>query len=220
MALKLYGVLRSRATRNVWLLNELGLAYKRIDVIQVYRLAKPDAPDAPLHTASPEFVEINPNGQIPTLVDGKFVLNESLAINLYLARKAGGKLAPKNVKEDGEMAQWALWAVSACETHALNVMYHRMAKPEPERDPAIAAAGVAALQKPFDVLEKHLQKSGGYMVGKRFTVADINTAEVFRYAQAAPELFKTRPHVKAWLDACQARKAFKDMMAARSAEPA
>ena len=58
------------------------------------------------------------------------------------------------------------------------------------------------------------------MVGHRFTVADVNLAEVFRYAQPAPELFAAHPPVKAWIEACQARPAFKAMMAERMAEPA
>ncbi len=220
MSLKIYGVLRSRITRNVWLLDELQLPYERIPVIQIYRLPDPDAAGAPLHTGSPSFRKVNPNGLIPVLDDDGFVLNESLAINLYLAKKAGGPLAPADLAEDGQMTQWALWAVTECETHTLNIMYHRMAKPEPERDPAVAAAAIEKLQRPFDVLEAHLKASGGYMVGGRFTVCDINTAEIFRYAQAAPEMFERRPHIKGWLEACQARPAFKAMMAARNAEPA
>ncbi len=60
----------------------------------------------------------------------------------------------------------------------------------------------------------------GFLVGGRFTVADINAAEVVRYALAAPELFDAAPRVKAWLAACQARPAFKKMWAARDQEPA
>jgi glutathione S-transferase len=62
--------------------------------------------------------------------------------------------------------------------------------------------------------------ASGYIVGGRFTVADINTAEVFRYAMPAPELFEAAPRVKAWLATCHARPAFKRMMAAREKEPA
>ena len=51
-------------------------------------------------------------------------------------------------------------------------------------------------------------------------MADINTAEVFRYAMPAPELFEAAPRVKAWLATCQARPAFKAMWAKREAEPA
>jgi glutathione S-transferase len=224
MALKLYGVLRSRASRNDWLLRELGIPYERIDVIQAYRLAKPKAKDAPLNTGSRKFLKQNPNGLIPSMKDGRMVLHESLAINLYLARKYGRKsgttLGPRNTAEDSQMTMWAMWAITLVEQHSLNILYHRLARPEAERDAAIAAEAAEKLQRPFDVLEAHLAASGGFVVGGRFTVADINLAEVFRYAQAAPELFATRPTVKAWLEGCQARPAFKAMMTARNAEPA
>jgi glutathione S-transferase len=88
-----------------------------------------------------------------------------------------------------------------------------------ERDPKIADAAIAALRGPFAVLDKALAKTG-YLVGGRFTVADINVAECARYAQAAPELFEAAPNVKKWLAACQARPAYKAMMAKRDAEPA
>jgi glutathione S-transferase len=58
------------------------------------------------------------------------------------------------------------------------------------------------------------------MVGGRFTVADINTAECLRYAQGHPTLLAEFPAVKAWLERCQARPAFQTMWAARMAEPA
>ena len=47
MMITIYGVLRSRASRNVWLAYEAGVEFRHVPVIQVYRLAEPDAPDAP-----------------------------------------------------------------------------------------------------------------------------------------------------------------------------
>jgi glutathione S-transferase len=117
------------------------------------------------------------------------------------------------------MTMWAVWAVTECEPRTIEILYHRVERPKNERNPAIADAAVVALERPFGVLEAALRDGGGYVVGRRFTVADINLAEVFRYAQPAPELFASHPPVKAWIDACQARPAFKAMMAARLAEP-
>jgi glutathione S-transferase len=214
MTLKIYGVLRSRASRNVWLAKELGIAYETVPVIQGYRLADPAAPEAMLNTASPAFRAINPNGHIPSIDDGGLVLHESLAINLYLAKKHGGDLAPRDLREDALMTMWSIWAVTECETQALSVMQNRT----PNR--AVADASAAALQKPFAVLAAALSDGGGHPVGGRFTVADINLAEVLRYAQAAPELFDAQPAVKAWIAACQSRPAFKAMMAERNAEAA
>ncbi|RDJ23585.1 glutathione S-transferase family protein [Bosea caraganae] len=220
MTLTIYGCYRSRATRNVWLANELGLAYQHVPVIQVYRLPDPNAADAPMHTRSPEFLKVNPNGRIPAIDDDGFILNESLAINLYLARKHGGPLAPKDAQEEGLATMWALWAATECETHALNLTYHLAAYPPEKRDPAVAAAALAALPSPFAVLDQQLAQGGGYVMGGRFTVADINVGEVIRYAKPAQQLFDAAPNVKAWLDALHARPAFQKMWAARDSEAA
>lgn len=217
--LKLYGVYRSRASRNLWLAGELGIPVEHIPVIQAYRLPNPNAADAPFNTRSPAFLKINPSGQIPTIVDGDLVLHESLAINLYLASKHGGPLAAANVAETGLMTQWSFWAATTVETHALNILYHRIGKPPAERDAALADAAVEALRQPFAVLDAALAKTG-FLVDNRFTVADINVAEVIRYAMPAPELFASAPRVQRWLTACHARPAFGAMMAQREHEPA
>jgi len=166
-----------------------------------------------VHTKSPEFLKVNPNGHVPTIDDDGVVLHESLAITLYLAKKHGGPLASATVAEDGEMTMWALWAATEVETRALDILYHRTSNPK------LANEAVEALRAPFAVLDGALAKDG-HLVGGRFTVADINTAEVVRYALAAPELFETAPRVKTWLAACQARPAFKKMWIERDKEPA
>jgi len=218
--LKIYGVYRSRATRNIWLALELGIPFEHVPIMQAYRLADPDAADAPVHTRSPAFLKVNPNGHIPSIDDDGFVLHESLAINLYLARKHGGPLAPANVQEEGLTAMWSLWAATEVETHALNVLYHMAAKPEAERDAKLARDSVEALKAPFAVLDKALAAGNGHLIGNRFTVADINVAEVMRYAMPARALFEANPNVQRWLATCQARPHFKTMMARREQEPA
>ena len=218
--LKIYGVYRSRATRNIWLAGELGVPFEHVPVIQAYRLANPDAPGAPLHTRSPAFLKVNPNGHIPSIDDDGVVLHESLAINLYLAKKHGGPLAPANVVEDGQMTMWALWAATEVEPHSIQVLYNMVGKPPAERDAALARASIEALRAPFAVLDRALGEGGGHIVGRRFTVTDINVAEIVRYAMPATELFEAAPRVKAWLAACQSRPVFKAMMAKRDAEPA
>jgi glutathione S-transferase len=217
--LTIYGVYRSRASRNIWLANELGIPFKHVPVMQTYRLAKPDAPGAPLQTRSPEFLKVNPNGHVPSIDDDGLILHESLAINLYLAKKHGGPLAPANLEEEGQMVMWALWAVTEVEPHALTILINMISKPAQERDAKAARASVDALRAPFAVLDQALA-GAGHPVGGRFTVADINLAEVCRYAMPAAELFDGTPRVQAWLAACHARPAFKDMMAKRELEPA
>ena len=220
MTLTIYGCSRSRATRVIWLANELGLPFEQVPVIQAYRLADPQAADAPLHTRHPDFLAINPNGHIPSIDDDGFRLHESLAINLYLARKHGGPLAPASVQEDGLAAMWALWGAIECEAHTLNLQQHMAAFPPEKRKPELVEAALAALAAPFAVLDRTLAEGGGFVMGGRFTVADLHLAEIIRYAKPATQLFDAAPHVKAWLAACHSRPAFQAMWAAREAEPA
>jgi glutathione S-transferase len=216
--LKIYGCYRSRATRNIWLLDEMGVPFEIVPVVQANRFADPQAPGLPVHTRTPSFLAVNPNGHIPSIDDDGLILHESLAINLYLAKKHGGPLAPATLAEEGLVAMWTVWSVTEVEPHSILVLYHRVAKPVAERDPKIADAAVQALRAPFAVLDKELAGKD-YLVGNRFTVADIAVAECVRYAQAAPELIKDTPHLAAWLARCQGRPAFKAMMAKRDAEP-
>src|ERR1700743_479756 len=74
--LQLYGNPRSRAMRCLWMLEEVGQPYQLVD-----KSLRADD----LHSA--DYLKLNPNAKIPTLVDGDVVLWESMAINLYLAQK-------------------------------------------------------------------------------------------------------------------------------------
>jgi glutathione S-transferase len=132
--LKIYGVYRSRASRNIWLANELGIPFKHVPVMQLYRLT-PEVAKTTLHTRSQEFLKVNPNGHIPSIDDDGLVLHESLAINLYLAKKHGGSLAAANLAEDAAMTMWALWAAIGVEPHSIQVLYHRVGNKPEERDP-------------------------------------------------------------------------------------
>lgn len=216
----LYGVFRSRASRPIWLLYELDLAFKHVPVIQAYRLPAASAPDAALNTASPAFLKVNPLGQIPAYVEDGLVLTESLAITNHIARSFGGDLGPLTPAEAALVDQWTLLAATAVETPALEIMMVATAGGDrtPEGQAAIAIAA-EKLRRPLNRLEDHL-KGQGNLVGGRFTVADLNLAECLRYAQAHPTLIGEFPAVEAWLKACQARPAFQRMWAARMAEPA
>ena len=211
----LHGVYRSRATRPLWLLLESGTPFTHVPVIQAYRLPDPHAPDAPRNTASPGFLQINPQGQIPAMQDGDLILTESLAIALYLARRYGGALGPQDDAEGALMEQWALFAATAVETPALEILQ----APSGEMGEAILKVAAEKLRRPMARLNTHLQ-GRDWLVGNRFTVADINTAECLRYAQGHAALIAEFPEVKRWLESAQSRPAFQQLWAARMAEPA
>ena len=215
----IYGVYRSRASRPLWLLNEIGMSFDHVPVIQGYRLPDPHAAGSPLNTTSPAYLAINPQGQIPCMTDGTLTLTESLAITLYLAMTYGGDLGPTDPVETALMAQWALHAVSSIEGPAIDILYARVDHGQTAQADDIIAAAAQKLQRPFARLNTHLT-THPYLVGDRFTVADINAAEIVRYAQGHASAFAAFPALKAWLDTVQARPAFAAMWARRDAEPA
>lgn len=214
--LVIHGVTRSRASRLVWLCHELDLPFRQEPVVQAYRLANPSAPAAPINTESPAFRALAPAGSIPVIEDDGLVLSESLACTLHLARKHGGPLAPRDASEDALMQQWSLYAATAIEPDALTIQM-LSARPDPG-DAALIAEAEKRLRRPFGVVQEHIRRQG-FLVGGRFTVADLNMAECLRYAQSATALMNSFPDLRDWLTACQSRPAFQAMWVARLAEP-
>jgi len=217
--LTIYGVNRSRASRVVWLCHELGLPFLHVPVIQAYRLADPHAADAPQNTLSPDFLAMSPQGLIPVIKDEGLVLTESLAITLHLARKHGTDVGPQDYDEDALMSQWSFYGTTAIEPDALTIqMLHGRTTLQSPDDADLVSQAVERLARPLKVVEDHLS-THAYMVGGRFTVADLNLAEIIRYASGHTELMEGLPSIRAWLAACHDRPAFKAMWAARLAEP-
>ncbi len=218
--LTIYGVYRSRASRPLWLLEEIGAPFAHVPVIQAHRAKAGTEAAAAITTASAEFLAVNPQGQIPAMRDGDLVLTESLAITLHVARTRGGALGPKDAAELALMEQWALVAATGIEAPALEIQVAlgsgRIDTPEVEAALTLCAE---RLRRPLARLEGRLA-GRIWMVGDRFTVADINMAEVVRYAQGHPTLLAGYPKVTAWLETCQSRPAFQEMWSRRMMEPA
>ena len=210
--LTLYGVYRSRASRSLWLLHEIGLPFTHIPVIQAYRLADAGAADAALNTASPAFLAVNPMGQIPAMVEDGLLLTESMAITLYIAQRHGDTFGPKDTREAALISNWAFFAATSVEAAALAILQ------SPAGDDAAVSAAAGKLARPLAHVESHLQ--GRDWLLDRFTAADICLAECLRYASGNTALMAAHPVATAWLARCHARPAFQAMFAARHAEPA
>jgi glutathione S-transferase len=204
MALKIYGVARSRTIRTLWMAAELGIPYEHVQVAVGAEGSR-----------KPEYMRLNPNGSVPFIDDDGLILWESLAINLYLARKHGGPLAPANLGEGSQMTMWSLWAATGVEPHASQAMYHTQMYPAAERDPKVVQQSLEKLREPLGVLEGALAKGGGQLVGGRFTVADLNVAGVVFYLRFNPEALADKPGIRAWQAAAMARPAAKKAFALR-----
>jgi glutathione S-transferase len=190
---RIFGSMRSRASRCVWAAEETGVDYELVAVPE---------------TRAPDYLAINPNGHVPALQDGDLTLCESLAINLYFAKKAGGALAPASVAEDGQMTMWSFWAMTEVEKHALDVVMHTAGFAPEKRDPVVVTKALAALERPLKVLDDALAAGGGHLVGGRFTIADLNVCSVVLWLRAAPKEFHAKfPHVGAWILKARARPA-------------
>ena len=205
MAIKLYGIPMSRASRCLWMLEELGVPYENVPVHFLGEAQKP------------EFLKINPNGRIPALEDDGLVLFESLAINLHLARKydAGKGLWPKSPDDQSRAIQWSIWAMTEVEPPVMTVLRNRAFLPEPQRSEAEAKAGEVTLAKPVAVLEGALA-GRPYLLGNSFTVADLDVHGVIGLAPTFGKVkFDGTPNVAGWLKRCGERPALARAMGRR-----
>jgi glutathione S-transferase len=193
---KIYGVPRSRAMRCLWMAEEVGVPYENVRT----NFARGEA-------RTPEFLRINPNAHVPALEDGDLRLFESLAINLYLARKYGPELWPKTVEDEGRAYQWSVWAMTELEEPVVTTLVHRMFLPEAQRDASRADKAAERAGKPLGVLDGALA-GREWLVGDRFGVADLNVACVLLWAPMAGIDLGPTPRARDWLARCTARPAF------------
>ena len=197
--IELYGTAQSRAFRPLWLLHELQLEFRHQPL---------DFRD-PAVQASP-YRELNPNARVPTLVDGELVLFESMAINLYLARRYGADtgLWPDTVVGEGLCWQWSFWVMTEVEQPLLTVLMHSRVLPEAQRDAERVRRNLGVLKTPFGVLERALD-GREYLVEARFTVADLNVAAVLSWCKPARISLDAYPALDDWLGRCLERPARK-----------
>ena len=202
--LKIYGGPASRASRSRWCVEELGLEYEAVRV---------NFADATSKT--PEYLAINPNGKVPAIDDGGFVLWESMAINCYLAKKHAAKgLWPDTLQGEALVLQWSFWVVAELEKPLLAVLLNSAAAGRPNRSAEAAAEGERAAQRPLAVLDGALARSP-YLLGPDFTVADLNVTCVVSWGVLGGLPLDGFPHVAKWYAACAERPAARRATAPR-----
>jgi glutathione S-transferase len=194
MARRLYGISGSRALRAIWGIEETGIEYEHVP--QHFRDAK----------SSAEYLRINPNGRIPALQDGDLVLFESMAINLYLAKTYGGDLYPRDVAGEAKAWQWSVWGISEIEPLQMQIVIQKLFVPADKRDQSVIDNAAKGLERPFRVLDAELAKYP-YLLGDRFTVADLNVAAVMLLLDMVQLDYSHHPNIKRWAAACYARPA-------------
>jgi glutathione S-transferase len=201
--LRIYGIARTRAFRALWVAKEVGIDYEHLPI---------EIGDTGAKT--PEFLAINPNGRLPVIVDGDFVLFESLAITMYLAKKhSPGQLYPGTLEGEARAWQWTMWAVTEVDRGVNIWSLHAVRLPEAERDAAKREEALKVLVSPFKVLDAAVSKQP-YLLGNDFTVADLNVAAVI--SRAVDMDLSASPNIKAWLTRCLERPAAREALALKS----
>jgi glutathione S-transferase len=163
-------------------------------------------------THSPAFLALNPNGRVPVIEDDGFVLSESMAINLYLAKKHRSALYPADPKEEALAWQWSLWETDRLDRQIVTYVNHTSVLPEAERNAALAEAAWKDIVPSMDVLETVLAKQA-WLAGSAFSVGDLNVASAL-YRGLSMDLAQW-PHAQAWLRRCWDRPAAKQARAMR-----
>ncbi len=190
----LYGTSRSRALRALWGIEETGIAYSH----------QPLGFGA--ESKSPDYLAVNPNGRIPALVDGSLQLFESMAINLYLAKRYGGTLYPARAADEALAWQWSLWALSEIEPLQMRIVIDQLFSPADKRNPKTVAGAIKGLQRPLRVLDAALA-GRSWLLGDQFSVADLNLAAVMHLMKDIGFSCAEHAQVQRWLNACYARPA-------------
>ena len=195
--IRLYGSTYSRAARCLWMLEETEQPYEHRD------LAELDAAAA-LQTVT----EVNPIGKVPALEDGELKLFESMAINLDLAARYSSALWPSDVVNQGRATAWSIWGMTEMEPPLAQLFLERVIRKEGERDLQNEAQALDTLTRPLDALEKYLDGMD-YLLGEKFTVADLNLASVLTLMNRANYDLQAYPNANRWRRACYDRPAYR-----------
>ena len=199
--LRIYGSANSRALRVIWMAAELGLKYEHKDWL-------PRSPE----TKTADYLAVNPNARVPSIDDDGFILSESMAINMYLAKKHKSPLYPADPKLEALCWQWSLWETDRLDRQIVDYVRNSVASPPAERKPAVAEAAWLQVAPAFDVLETALAKSP-WLAGPAFSVADLNVAGAL-YRALSIDVSKWR-NLDGWLHRCWDRPAAKHARALR-----
>jgi glutathione S-transferase len=195
--LKLLGRVTSINVRKViWAADEIGVAFEREDWGNPLR--DPNVP---------EFLALNPNAQVPVIVDDGYVLWESNAIMTYLARKHGSSLLPTDPQGQGVVEQWLYWQLGELNPTWGYAVYALLRKHPAYTDPARIAGSIAKWTARMEILEGQLQKTGAYVCGPDFGLADIALALSAHRWFSTPFERKPLPAVTAFYETMKLRPA-------------
>ena len=149
----------------------------------------------------PAYLAVNPNGKVPTLIDGQQVVWEADAVMCYLARRAGSDLWPDDLRQI-DIIRWFSWNAQHLYRHAGTLYFENIVKRRfgiGEPDEAAVREAQQEFRRYAAVLTEHLADSR-WLVGGAITVADFSVAITLPYADQAGMPLREFPVVQRWLD--------------------
>ena len=161
---------------------------------------------------NPEYLALNPNGAVPTLVDGDFVLTESRAIMQYLAsKKPESGLLPRDEAARADVVRWQFWDASHFSPHLAAFVFEKLIKGMMgmgDPDTRKIDDALANFRRFGAVLNKRLEGKD-YVVGSALTLADLTLASSLMYAKQAEIPLAEFPNISAWFSRISAMDAWK-----------
>jgi glutathione S-transferase len=198
--LKIWGRKNSVNVQKVmWGIGELGLPHERIDIAGAFG-----------GNREPSYLALNPNGLVPTLQDGDFVLWEGNTILRHLAEQHGrGLLEPVDPKARAHASQWMDWQLSVLGPAIRDAFWGLIRTPPEKRDHEAIARSKALTTAAIRILDGQLAKTA-YVAGEAFSMGDIPVGLMsYRFRALVPER-PSLPHFERWYAAISARQAFCD----------
>ena len=166
-----------RSFRCLWALEESGLEY---DYVPVKLFSDPAESDS---AQNPDYLELNSQGKVPTLIDGDLVLTESIAIMNYSARSApeSGLLPNASMAAYARHDELVCFILAELEQPLWSTGKHRFALPEDQRIPQMLDTAQFEFAKAVDTLDR-LLGDGEFAEEKHFSMVDILLAQTFNWA--------------------------------------
>lgn len=171
--LVVYGMPGTRSFRVTWALEEAGADYE-------YRLVDLRKGEG----RGPAYLSVNPEGKVPSLVDGDVVVTESLAICLYIAEKfPAARLAPAiGSPARSAFLRWSAFVACELEQPLWTLSKHKFALPKERRVPDIRDTARWEFKRAATLLAQWLDQSA-YLAGDAFSAADILAGHTLRWAR-------------------------------------
>ncbi len=198
--LKILGRANSANVQKVtWACGEMSLPFDREDVGGSFG-----------RTKDPDYLEMNPNSRVPTIIDDGFVLWESNAIVRYLAGLHGrDTLAPTDPKTYADADRWMDWQQTTVLPLMTPIFWGLVRTPEAERNHAVINQAIQDMVPVAAILEKRLT-GRDFLMGSSLTMADIPVAiQIYRYLSLVDDRPST-PNMEGWFARIAARPAFKE----------